>query len=638
MIRPKKLLKRLRTRAAIFVHDTLMIPVAWLLAYWLRFNLGDIPAPMWESGLYALWIVVPVQLGFFWIFGLYRGIWRFASLPDLMRVIKSVVAGVLAAVMVLFVLTRLEGVPRSVPAIYAILMVMCLGGPRFLYRWIKDQRLNFADAERVLIVGAGRAAEMLVRDILRDRARRYRPIAFVDDDKSKRGKDIQGVRVVARCEGIPDVVADLGIDLIMLAIPSADSRQMRRLVGLCEQAGVPFRTVPQLEQLMTGQVQINELREVSIEDLLGREPVSLDWDGIRGGLSNRTILVTGAGGSIGRELCRQIVRLRPARLVLFESSEFNLYEIERELNRSYPGVPVTARLGDVRDETSVIGSMEDFAPEVVFHAAAYKHVPMLEHQVREAVRNNVLGTRIVADAADRHGCAQFVLISTDKAVNPANVMGASKRIAEIYCQNLNSRSDTRFVTVRFGNVLGSAGSVVPLFREQIARGGPVTVTHKGVERYFMTIPEASQLIMQSAVLGSGGEIYVLDMGEPVKIRDLAEEMIRLSGNVPDRDIEIRYVGLREGEKLYEELFHEREHLQATNHDKILLARHRVVDWEMLSRVLDDMSAACVRRDTAALMSLLSTLVPENRIHRQEAARESAKIIPLAGNKSSSSLH
>ena len=612
-------LKGFRTRSAVFAHDAVMVLAAWMAAYWLCFDLGAIPPSMLGQAVRTLFIVVPLQIALFWFFGLYRGVWRFASLPDLMRIVKAVGWGTVLTVGALLVVTRLEDMPRSVPVLYGVLLVVLLGGPRFFYRWVKDRRVRTRNARRVLIAGAGRAGEMLVRDLLRDRRRRYYPVGFVDDDRSKQGKDIHGIRVIGVCQGIPRYVDELEIDLIMLAVPSATAAQMRRLVELCERADVPFRTVPQLDDLMSGYGRINDLRKVSIEDLLGREPVSLDWEGINSGLARRVVMVTGAGGSIGSELCRQLARLQPKRLVLFENSEFNLYSIEMELRHHFPELVVEACLGDVRDAVAVAQILASTGPEVIFHAAAYKHVPMLENQVREAVRNNVLGTRVLAQAAHRHGCAEFVLISTDKAVNPANVMGASKRVAEIFCQNLNARSETRFITVRFGNVLGSAGSVVPLFREQIARGGPVTVTHPEIERYFMTIPEACLLIMQAAVLGEGGEIFVLDMGKPVKIRQLAEEMIRLSGNRPGEEIRIEYTGLREGEKLYEELFHEREQLQMTRHAKILLARHRVVEWKALNAVLDHMEAACGQYDSGALMSLMTSLVPENQIAPREAA-------------------
>jgi FlaA1/EpsC-like NDP-sugar epimerase len=401
--------------------------------------------------------------------------------------------------------------------------------------------------------------------------------------------------------------------MILLAVPSAGAREMQRLVGLCEQSGVPFRTVPQLGTLMAGQVSIGQLRAVSIEDLLGRDPVTLDWDGIRAGLAGREILVTGAGGSIGSELVRQIAATGPERLILVDNGEYNLYAIEMELRDSYPGLSFSRHLLDVTDAPAVEALFQAERPRIVFHAAAYKHVPMLEDQVRVAVRNNVLGTRTVAQAASDFSCERFVLISTDKAVHPANVMGATKRVAEALCQALDRRSETRFITVRFGNVLDSAGSVVPLFRRQIERGGPLTVTHPEIERFFMTIPEACQLIMQAAVIGDGGEIFVLDMGEPVKIRYLAEQMIRLSGREPGRDVQIQYIGLRPGEKLYEELFYASEDLTPTRHPKIRVARgaldgSRTPDAAPVERV-EDLARAVERQDTPALLRELAGLIP-----------------------------
>jgi FlaA1/EpsC-like NDP-sugar epimerase len=385
---------------------------------------------------------------------------------------------------------------------------------------------------------------------------------------------------------------------------------MRRLVGLCERTGVPFRTLPPMDRLMSGQVTLNQLREVSIDDLLGREPIALDWQAIASGLKGNRVLVSGAGGSIGSELCRQIARLEPSHLILLDSSEFNLYAIEMELLKSFPKLQISRYLNDVVDRAAIEKIFQRSRPEVIFHAAAYKHVPMLEDQIREAARNNILGTRVMAEVADRYGSESFVMISTDKAVNPANVMGTSKRAAEIFCQNLNQRSQTRFVTVRFGNVLGSTGSVVPLFKQQIEAGGPVTVTHREITRYFMTIPEACQLILQASVMGDGGEIFVLDMGEPVKIAYLAEQMIRLSGKLPGEDVDIVFTGLRPGEKLYEELFHEKEALQSTPHEKILLARHREFDWERLTEILDGMVIACNRYDEEEIRGQLNELVPE----------------------------
>jgi FlaA1/EpsC-like NDP-sugar epimerase len=603
----------LLNRWTVVIHDLLMIMAAWLLGYWFRFNLQTVPQEYFQAAVTYLWIVIPVQASVFWLFGLYRGVWRFASLPDLLRILKGTGVGLIIIMVAVFFLYRLEDVPRSVPVLYGLFLIMLLSGPRFVYRWLKDRRIILGRGERVLIVGAGHAGDLLVRDMLRDHSNTYLPVAFVDDTPRRVGQDIHGIPVVGATDAIPEVVEDREIDVVVLAVPSAKVKERQCLVELCEQAGVPFRTVPQLGDLMSGQVAINQLREVSIEDLLGREPVTLDWEAIRDGLSQRTIMVTGAGGSIGSELCRQIARLEPTKLVLLDNGEYNLYSIELELRNQYPMIQIDACIRDVRDVTAINKVFEIFRPQVVFHAAAFKHVPLLEHQVREAVYNNVLGTRNVARAADRHGTSEFVLISTDKAVNPSNVMGASKRMAEIFCQNLNARSDTKFITVRFGNVLGSAGSVIPLFHKQIAAGGPVTVTHQEMERYFMTIPEACQLIMQASVIGAGGEIFVLDMGEPVKITYLAEQMIRLSGKEPGRDIEISITGLRPGEKLYEELFHDSEQLESTDHEKILLARHRIVEWERLEALIARLESACKRYDESELLLSIDEFVPENKI-------------------------
>lgn len=600
--------QRLKSQWAAFCHDLLMIPSAWFLAYWLRVE--HFPLPI-DKHLISLSIILPVQIACFVFFGLYRGIWRFASLPDILRIIKSVVLGVIISMTLIFIATRAEGIPRSVPIIYTLILVSFLSGPRLLYRLAKDHHLyRRHPTQRVLIVGSGKAGEMLARDILRNRADSYIPIAFADDNPQCIGREIQGIPITGNTEEVPKLIDKYNIDIIMLAIPSASSKQMRRIVEICEKTKLPFRSVPQLKDLMNGNVQINEMREVSIEDLLGRDPVSLDRSAISSALSNKNVLVTGGGGSIGSELCKQIAKFHPSRLIVIENSEFNLYAIEMELLGAFPEVELQCHLGDITDKPFVADVFVRHKPDVVFHAAAYKHVPLLESQIRQALKNNVLGTRIIAETADRYGTGVFVLVSTDKAVNPANIMGASKRSAEIFCQNLNAHSATRFITVRFGNVLGSAGSVIPLFRKQVESGGPVTVTDPRMERYFMTIPEACQLIMQTVVLGTGGEIFVLDMGEPVKISYLAEQMIRLSGRVPYEEIEIKYIGLRPGEKLYEELFHEKEHLEKTSHKKLFLAHHRVVDWAWLNQIFDQIDNACETLDTQKLSNLLEELVPE----------------------------
>jgi len=612
-------LRHLRSRWSVLAHDLVMVPLAWLAAYWLRYNLSEIPEHFLRQAWLLLPLVILVQGSVFVGFGLYRGVWRFASVPDLFRILKAVAVGTALLAATIFLFTRLRYVPRSVFMLYPLLLVPMIGGPRILYRMFKDRDFSAAVARRVLVVGAGAAGELLVRDLLRNTPRVFQPVAFLDDDPEKLGKEIHGIRVVGGCDMIAGVGREWGVDLILLAMPSATTRQMRRVVDLCEQSGLPFRTVPKLQGLVSGEVNVTELREVQIDDLLGREPVSLDWESIRAGLTEKTIFVTGGGGSIGSELCRQLARLEPRALVIFERSEFNLYSIELELRREFPDLALHAFLGDVGDETAVRHAFEVHRPDVVFHAAAYKHVPMLQKQAREAARNNVLGTRRVALAAAEAGCGVFVMISTDKAVNPGSIMGASKRIAELFCQGLNGRTQMRCITVRFGNVLGSAGSVVPLFQKQIAAGGPVTVTHPDVTRYFMTTSEASQLILQASVMGGGGEIYVLDMGEPIKIRYLAEQMIRLSGKRPDEDIEIVYTGLRPGERLFEQLFHPHEQLTDTGHDKILLAHSRQADWKRLGQVLGKLEKACEVYDDEQIERLIEETLIGERVPAGESA-------------------
>ena len=605
-----RLYGRLRSPLVAFIHDLFMVPTAWFAAYWLRFNFSVIPAEYLAQAWLWLPLLVMTQAGAFVYFGLYRGDWRFASMPDLMRILKAVSVGTLICMAAMFLLTRLNTIPRAVFPVYWLLLTVFLGTPRFFYRWLKDRKFYLGSGQRVLIAGAGRAGEMLVRDLLRDPERSLEPVGFVDDKRRLRGTEIHGIRVLGNCEQIPDLVARLEINLILIAIPSARSRQLRRIVEYCETGKTPFRAIPCMQDLMAGRVSIDTLRELSIEDLLGRDPVALDRSAISAELSGRCVLISGAGGSIGSELCRQVARLSPERLVLLENCEFNLFVIENELRQSFPGLDIQAILCDVTDSVAVVQFFQRYHPDIVYHAAAYKHVPMLESQVRQAIQNNVSGTRIMALAADQNGCDAFVLISTDKAVNPANIMGASKRIAEIFCQNFNQHSSTRFITVRFGNVLGSSGSVVPLFKSQIEAGGPVTVTHPEMTRYFMTIPEACQLILQAESMGSGGEIYVLDMGEPVSISYLAEQMIRLSGNEPGKDIEIVYAGLRPGEKLFEELFHEKEQLVGTQHEKIFLAKHRKIEWRLLEETISTMDEACKTYDEKALLKSIVTLVPE----------------------------
>jgi FlaA1/EpsC-like NDP-sugar epimerase len=603
--------KAVRYRWWVLLHDMLVVGAVWIAAYWIRFNtLGGIPEIFLQQAYHLLPIVVAIQAVCLIATGAHRGVWRFTSLPDLTRIIRGVLAGTLLIAVVVFLYTRLDLVPRSVFAFYAFMAITVLGGSRIAYRLVKDRQFHPRVAGKAIIVGAGVAGEQVVRDMNRNPDRTHEVIAFVDDDPSKIGKDVQGIRVAAGCDELPTLCERWNIDLILIAVPSATDRDMQRIVTICERTGVTFRTLPSVNDVVSGYVGVKDARQVRIDDLLGRDPVSLDWRRIENRLTGKSILVTGAGGSIGSELCRQLARVRPGALILFERNEFNLYTMERELKEQYRSIPVQVVLGDVCDRTAVASTFARLSPQFVFHAAAYKHVPMLEGQIREVVRNNIIGTANVSQVAHEHKCETFVLISTDKAVNPASMMGASKRVAEIYCQALDSQSRTRFITVRFGNVLGSAGSVVPLFEEQIRRGGPLTVTHKDMTRYFMTITEATQLIMESSAVGNGGEIFILDMGKPIKVAFLAEEMIKLSGMVPGEDIKITFTGLRPGEKLHEELLYPDEVLSRTSHDKINLAEGPEIDWKVVSPIIDRIDDAAEQFDTVELRNLVCHLVPE----------------------------
>ncbi len=592
------------------LHDAVWVPIALFMAFSLRFNLEGIPDP-YVSGFWILTTVaLPAQLISFYYFGLYRGIWRFASIPDLIRILQAVVVGALVTFLLLFIWQRLEGIPRSVIVLYPALLIAGLAIPRLFYRWLKDRRFGFASQQgkRALIVGAGRAGELLVRDLLKDGE--YLPVAFLDDNRKKHGSDIHGVRVVAGSDAFEEQVKALNVEIVLLAIPTASAALMRSLLDKSLALKVPCRTLPSLSELAEGKVEVGTLREIKIEDLLGREEVSLDDLQVGEFLKGKRVLITGAGGSIGSEFCRQVAGYQPEKLIMVDHGEYNLYQIDAEMRVAEDGL-VVSLLGDIRDESRMRSVFEQYQPHVVFNAAAYKHVPLVEENPAEGVKTNVLGTSRIADIAVETGCEKFVQISTDKAVNPTNVMGASKRAAEIYCQNLNGRSpNTAFITTRFGNVLGSAGSVVPLFEKQIKRGGPVTVTHPEITRYFMTIPEAVRLILQAGSMGSGGEIFVLDMGEPIKIVDLAEQMIHLFGMEAGKDIDIEFTGLRPGEKLYEELFHQSETLVGTSHPKIMLSASREVDWKEMQALLRKLRGACVEREVDKVRALLHEMVPE----------------------------
>lgn len=586
-----------------------MIAFAWWGGYWLRFNF-DIPPEFLVSAWRTQVYVISLQSLIFWLFGLYRGVWRFSSLPDLIRILKAVLSGVVLIGFSLYWYNGLEGVPGAVLPLYVFLNLVLLSVPRFCYRFWKESILKEYDGQRVLVVGAGVAGEMLVRDLQGDHVSKYIPIAFVDDDPLKRKREIRGLRVVGQVADISRLIDQLNIDTVLIAIPSATDAQMRRIVERCERCHIPFLTLPSVKEMLTCQVSGGSLRDVSIKDILGREPIRLNWKAIQSSLRDKCILITGGGGSIGSELCKQLTRINPKQLIIIDQSEYCLYKLDAELQRIFPQLNYVIILTDVTDRGVVRSIIQRYQPDVIFHAAAYKHVPLLEKQVRQAVFNNVLGTKIVAEEALDANVERFVLISTDKAVNPENVMGATKRAAEILCQYFNTVGVTRFMTVRFGNVLDSAGSVVPIFRSQIKAGGPVTVTDPEISRYFMTIPEACQLIMKAETVGEGGEIFVLDMGEPIKISYLAEQMILLSGKQPNVDIAITYIGLRPGEKLHEELFYKDESLVPTPYEKLLLAKASDCSSKVTLRSFDDLAEACESGDDRVILDRLKKLVPE----------------------------
>lgn len=611
-----KFIRKLFLKLPVIVFDIAVIPVSWYTAYWLRYNLHPFPAVLTSAYSYvALVLLTVVQVVCYYYFKTYRGLWRFSSLNDVVRILKASVSATILVIPVFYLASILHYLPRSLFPLYSIILATLLCGGRLLVRlyWDKQVKGNghpSSDLQKVLIVGAGQAGERLVRDLNRESV--YQPVGLVDDNFSKRGLEVHGIRVLGSTAQIPELVKQLAVDMIFIAIPSANSAAMRRIVTHCESSTVSFRTLPSFADLASGRIEVNALRPVNIEDLLGRDQVRLQWDKIATNISEKRILVSGGGGSIGSELCRQIMSLNPSSIAIVENSEFNLYKIEQELSEQFADILIIPRLISVTDETAINLLFEQFRPEIVFHAAAYKHVPLLQTQIRSAVYNNVIGTQVIAKASVTYAVEKFILISSDKAVNPANIMGTTKRVAELYCQNLNTRTNTQFITVRFGNVLGSAGSVIPLFQKQLEQGGPLTVTHPDMQRYFMTIPEACQLILQAMANGYGGEIFVLDMGEPIKISYLAHQMILLAGKEPGTDIKIEYTGLRPGEKLFEELFHESEELMPTEHEKLFKARFRGLNWNELSQTMRMLNTACLDHQDEELLVLMQSLVPEYR--------------------------
>ncbi|MDA0189078.1 MAG: nucleoside-diphosphate sugar epimerase/dehydratase [Proteobacteria bacterium] len=595
-----------------FTHDVLAVFVAWVLAYCLRFNF-QLPPPVYAAMLDALYWLVPLHAGVAWKLGLYRGLWRYASLADLKRIFLAVgLSGVLVAAIVSMASLQ-ASIPRTVLVLHPIGLILLMSGSRIAYRIFKEYRLYghaSLRGEPVLVVGTGDAAVDLLRELRR--SAHWHVVGLLDDEPGRWGRDLYGVKVLGGIDELPAWAERFTVRNVILALPSATAERRRHALEVASGARLTTLTVPAFADLLSGRFSISQIRHVELEDLLGREEVALDNAGLDALIRDQVIMVTGAGGSIGSELCRQIARYRPRTLVLFELSEFALYRISEEFAQDFPEIAVVPVIGDVRDYTRVSFAMREWAPQLVFHAAAYKHVPLMESiNAWEAISNNVLGTLTLAEAAVATGVRRFVFVSTDKAVNPSNVMGVTKRLAERICMANQGISATRFVVVRFGNVLGSTGSVIPKFRQQILAGGPITVTHPDITRFFMTIPEAAQLVLQAALMGKGGEVFVLDMGEPVKIVDLARDMIRLSG-FSESEIGIVFTGLRPGEKLSEELMASDERTLPTPHAKLRIAASENLPSGEWLRTLEARLADLQNVGAEEIRERLRELVPEYR--------------------------
>lgn len=556
------------------ITDVILINLALFLALVIRFDTA-IPQQYFSYFLQYQIIITAMQIGIFFLFGLYRSLWEYAGIEEMMQIfLAALAAGCLGLFSGLITGNRY---PISVYISSCILMFLSVGGSRISYRYLRrlkniKLRRN-KETNRIMVIGAGSAGSMLIKEMKNHTEMNSVPVVAVDDDKRKRGTRINGVPVMTGRNKIKELTKKYNISDIIVAIPSASKKNTSEILRLCKETGCRVKMLPNVLEMFNGQVSVKQLREVNIEDLLGREEIKLNMEKISGYLKDEVVLVTGGGGSIGSELCRQIARFGPKKLIIFDIYENNAYDLQNELLYTYKGqLDLEVLIGSCRDRIRLKEVFEKYKPGVVFHAAAHKHVPLMEGSPSEAIKNNVFGTLNTARRADDYGAKKFILVSTDKAVNPTNIMGASKRLAEIIVQSMNRMSKTKFAAVRFGNVLGSNGSVIPLFQKQILQGGPVTVTHPDIIRYFMTIPEAARLVIQAGALADGGEVFVLDMGEPVKIADLAKDLIRLSGLEPDIDIKIEYTGLRPGEKLYEELLMAEEGLEATAHKKIFVGK------------------------------------------------------------------
>ncbi len=609
--------KTAKTRLLFFLlADIFFIIISIWLAFLLRFD-GRIPNQYFAGtiqGMVILTLIFCVPI--FYFFKLYSFSWSYVSIQELISLLKASILSFLfsgVSILILRDSTWFSGFPRSILFISYFLIFLFCGGIRFskrIYLEVFGGGIK-AEKERTLIVGAGDAGEQILRSILVSKNSFYLPVGFVDDNPTKQGERIHGLKVLGEINDIPQIVERYQIEEMIIALPSAGSKAIKRAVEMGRKAGLrKIKVVPSITEIINGEVSLGNLREVQVEDLLGREPVSLDTKSIENFIQNKTVLITGAAGSIGSELCRQIAKFNPSLLLMLDQDETGIFNISRELEDKFPRLKTSSIIADIQDEEKISQIFSKFHPKIIFHAAAYKHVPLMEVHPDEAVKNNIFGTKIVAEMAIKYRAEKFVFISTDKAVNPTSVMGATKRVGEMICQVLNKKNVTKFVSVRFGNVLDSRGSVIPIFREQIKKGGPVEVTHPEMKRYFMITPEACLLVMQAGAMGQGGEVFVLDMGEPIKILDLAKEMIRLSGFEPDKDIPIVFTQPRPGEKFFEEILTAEEGTIATKHQQIFMAKLSEIDEEKLTQGLKRLREAVIKKpNREEIINILKQIVP-----------------------------
>ncbi|WP_294168563.1 nucleoside-diphosphate sugar epimerase/dehydratase [uncultured Clostridium sp.] len=599
----------------LILVDAILINIAYVLAIYFRYEYGIFLQLVKDYEKIAI-VFIAIYLISFYFFKLYESIWNYASIDEFLLVIGACITGNVIST-ILAVLFRMD-FSYAVSILSGILVILFIVGFRVSFRIysrltnILDVKSNVSDLKRTLIIGAGEAAILVIKEMKNNKNSKYNPIALIDDDKYKVGKSILGIKIEGTRKDIIKVCKEKEIETIIIAAPSMNEEDKKEILDKCKKTECKIQMVPSIYSVIDGKVSLNQIKDVEIEDLLGRKPIELEMQGISNYIKNKTVLVTGGGGSIGSELCRQISKFNPKRLIIFDIYENNAYDIQNELRHKSPNLNLLVLIGSVRDKKRLEQVFDKYKPDIVFHAAAHKHVPLMEDSPMEAIKNNVFGTLNVVECADKYNSERFVLISTDKAVNPTNVMGATKRICEMIIQSYDKVSHTKFVAVRFGNVLGSNGSVIPLFKKQIAQGGPVTVTHKNIIRYFMTIPEATQLVLQAGAFAKGGEIFVLDMGEPVKIYDLAYDLIRLSGYEPNKDIKIKVTGLRPGEKLYEELLMSEEGLTNTSHKKIFIGKPIFSDLNILRKKIEDLKEIIDKDNKKELIPKIEEIVPTYR--------------------------